>query len=146
VQFTDYACGYCRRSVPDVEALIAENPELRVVIREYPIMGPNSRLAAEMALAAAEQGRYAAFHEAMFAQGSPDGPSIIRAAQSAGLDITRAQKARAATQIEEEIGRNLDLARKLGIEGTPSWVIGDTLLAGAVGKDELAAALARARS
>lgn len=144
VQFTDYACGYCRRSVADVDALIAENPQLKVVVRELPILTPQSDDAAKMALAAARQGRYAAFHKAMFALGRPDASSIDAAAQVAGLDMAEARKAIADPATQAELTRNLDLAHQLGINGTPSWVVGHHLLAGAVGKDELAAALARA--
>ncbi len=69
VEFTDYACGYCRQSVGDVEALLAEHPDLKIVIRELPILSPESSEAARWALAAAEQGKYTAFHNAMFAAG-----------------------------------------------------------------------------
>src|SRR5918993_317899 len=71
VEFTDYACTYCRQSVADVTALIRANPDLKVVIREYPILAPESVDAARMALAAAQQGRYAVFHDAMFRLGPP---------------------------------------------------------------------------
>jgi len=142
VEFADYACGYCQRSVADVEALIAENPDLKVVVRELPILSPNSAEAAKMALAAAEQGKYAAFHSAMYRIGKPDAQTIAAAAQAAGLDLDRARKAMADPRLDSEISRNLDLARRLGFQGTPSWVAGDRLLSGAVGKDKLADAIA----
>lgn len=145
VEFTDYACGYCRASVPDVEALIAANPDLRVVVREFPILTPESADAAKMALAAAEQGRYAAFHNAMFAAGRPTPETIAAAARSAGLDLARAQQVIAAAPTTAELERNHEYARQLGISGTPSWVIGDALLSGAVGRAELAKAIAAAR-
>ncbi len=146
VEFTDYACTYCRRSNADVDALIAANPDLKVVVRELPILSPQSADAARMAIAAGEQGRYAAFHKAMFAAGQPDPQSIAAAAAAAGLDLTRARQIAGAPATEQELAGNLDLARKLGFSGTPSWVVGDTLLTGAVGAERLAAAIADARS
>lgn len=146
VEFTDYACGYCRKSVPDVEALIAANPDLRVVIRELPIIAPTSADAARWSLAAAEQGRFPAFHKAMFAAGRTDLPSIETAAQAAGLDMDRARKFIDDPRVKAELSANLDFARQLGIDGTPSWVVGDQLLAGAVGKDALHQAVGEVRS
>ena len=76
VEFTDYACTYCRQSVADVDALIAANPDLKVVMREYPILSPESVDAARMALAAAQQERYPQFHAAMFRRGPPSAQTI----------------------------------------------------------------------
>lgn len=137
IEFSDYACTYCRKSVPDVEALIANNPEIKVVIREYPVIADGSPDAARMALAAAEQGKFEAFHKAMFERGRVDPGSIAAAAAEAGLDMERARRTIADPRVEAEIRRNLDYARQLGIDGTPSWVIGNQLLSGAVGLEEL---------
>ena len=141
VEFTDYACGYCRQSVGDVRALIAAHPDLRIVVRELPILSPASTEAAKMALVAAAQGKYAAFHDAMFAGSRPDAASIAVAASAAGVD-----PAAAAPGAAGELANNLDLARKLGINGTPAWVVGDRLLVGAVGREALEAAIAEARA
>lgn len=145
VEFTDFACTYCRRSVEDVEALIRANPDLKVVVRELPILSPQSAEAARWGLAAADQGRYPAFHKAMFAAGRPDSQTIAAAAQIAGLDLDRARKAIAEARIGSEIATNLRHAQTLGIDGTPTWVIGDQLISGAVGRDVLAKAIADAR-
>ncbi len=144
VEFNDFACGYCRQSVADVDALIATNPDLKVVIRQWPILSPESADAAKMGLAAAEQGKYAAFHKAMFAAGKPDSQTIAGAARAAGVDMARAQKVIIDPRTEDELSRNSELAGQLGFNGTPSWVVGDTLLSGAVGRDRLAAAIADA--
>lgn len=146
VEFTDYACTFCRKSLADVDALIAANPDLKVVIRELPILSPASTEAARMALAAAEQGRYAAFHKAMFEFGNPSATTIAAAAAAAGIDMARARRAIAGPLIDAEIEKNLSFARQLGFDGTPSWVIGDVLTSGAVGQQELAKAIAKARS
>lgn len=145
VEFTDFACGYCRQSVADVDALIAENPDLKVVIRELPIIAPTSPDAARWGLAAAEQGKYAQFHRAMFAAGRTDPASVEVAARAVGLDLDRARKFIDNPSVRSELATNLEIARQLGIDGTPSWIIGKEMLAGAVGKETLAKAIAAAR-
>ena len=146
VEFSDYACTYCRHSVADVDGLIAANPDLRVIVRELPILSPGSADAARMAIAAAEQGRYAEFHKAMFEAGRPDPAGIETAARAAGLDMARARTIAASPAAEQELVRNLTLAKQLGFSGTPSWVAGEEMLSGALGKDRLAEAIAKARS
>lgn len=142
VEFTDFACGYCRRSVADVEQLIAANPQLRVVVRQLPIIAPESAGAARMALAAAAQGKYAAFHHALFAIGKPDDAGVAEAARQAGLDIEAARRTIADPAVDAEIERNLDFARRLGFSGTPAWVAGERLLSGAIGAEALGKAVA----
>lgn len=141
VEFTDFACGYCRASVADIDKLIAANPDLRIVVRELPILSKESEAAARMALAAAEQGKYKPFHHALFAAGRPGADTIEAAARIAGLDLGKAREAAGSARITEEIARNLDFARQLGFNGTPSWIIGDELISGAVGYDGLAKSL-----
>ena len=145
VEFTDFACTYCRGSLADVEALIAANPDLRVVVRELPIIAPTSPDAARWGLAAAEQGKYPAFHKAMFAAGRTDPASVQAAARKAGLDLERARKFVTDPKVNAEIASNLEFARKLQISGTPSWVAGKKLIVGAVGREALARAIAAAR-
>ncbi|GMM91907.1 DsbA family protein [Qipengyuania sp. MTN3-11] len=140
VSFTDHACGYCRQSEPDVRRLIAEDPELRVVVREWPIF-EGSEAAARMALAAAEQGRYDAFYQALFELGQPTTATIARAAEAAGLDLERARRVADSGEVAAELARNEQLARSLEFVGTPAWVAGDRILQGAVGYDALAEAV-----
>jgi protein-disulfide isomerase len=137
VEFTDYACAYCRKSETDVALLIAADPDLKVVIRQLPILSPGSRVAAAMALAAAEQGRFAAFHAAMFASGHPDTAGIEAAAKAAGLDMERARRMAASAPVKTEIDSNLELTQQLGIRSTPTWVAGGHLRLGAVGAAQL---------
>lgn len=145
VEFTDFACTYCRASVEEVEKLVAENPDLKVVIRELPIIAPTSPDAARWGLAAAKQGKYPAFHKAMFAAGRTDMASIEGAARAAGMDLDAARAFAASPEASREIAANLDMARKLGIDGTPSWFVGEQLITGAVPADELGKAVATAR-
>lgn len=144
VEFTDFACTFCRSSVAEVDALIKEFPQLKVVVRHLPILSPQSAEAAKWGLAAAEQGRFAQFHHAMFAAGRPSAETIAAAAQTAGLDVARARKFMADPLVNAELSGNMDYARSLGIDGTPSWVIGDQLMTGAVGRDALAKAIREA--
>ena len=146
IQFSDYACGFCRRSVADIAALVAAHPDLRVVIRELPILSPQSEDAARMALAAGRQGRYAAFHDAMFRSGPPDASTIAAAARAAGVDAGAADAIVKGPEISAELARNLELSRALGIQGTPAWVVGDRLLIGALGREALEQAIAEARA
>ncbi len=146
VEFSDFACGYCRKSVEDVARLVKENPDLRVVMRDIPFLSDQSEVAARMGLAAAEQGKYAAYHDAMYAIGRPDPTTIDAAAKTAGLDLAKASAAASSERIGKEIARSIDHARQLGFEGTPSWVIGDQLISGAVGYDQLSEALTKARN
>jgi protein-disulfide isomerase len=146
VEFSDFACGYCRHSVADIEALVKANPDLRIVVRELPILSEESAAAARMALAAAEQGKYPAFYHAMFALGRPGTQAIEAAARQAGMDLEKAKAAIASPRVEKEIARNLELARHLGFGGTPSWIAGDKLISGAVGVEELAKVLKEVRS
>lgn len=145
VQFTDYACGYCRQSVADIAALTAAHPDLRVVVRELPILSRESEQAARTALSAARQGKYAAFHDAMFAGERPAAASIAAAAQKAGVDSGMAALVANGAEVTNELAGNLALAKELGITGTPAWVIGDKLLIGAIGREALERAIAETR-
>lgn len=144
VAFMDYACGYCRASLPGIAELLAKDPNVRIVYREYPVLGPESVVAARWALAAAEQGKFRAFHEALYAAG-PSEQGIAQAAAKAGLDKAAAEKATESDAVQQEIVANRALGAKLVMNGTPSWVIGDQLFYGARGYAELADAVAAAR-
>jgi protein-disulfide isomerase len=145
VEFSDYACTYCRQSVADVDSLIAANPDLRVIVREFPILSPESLDAARMALAAARQGKFARFHEAMYRLGPPSQATIEAAATEAGVDLAAARAAIEGGAIDPHLQGNAMLAQQLGISGTPGWVIGDQALNGAVGRQSLGDAIEEAR-
>lgn len=140
VKFTDYGCTYCRQSIPGTDKLIAEDPELKVVIREWPIFD-GSEQAARMALAAAKQGKYGAFFHAMFEQGPPSAASIERAAKIAGLDLAAARDFAASDEATAELARNMAYARQLQFTGTPSWIAGNEVIEGLVPPERLAEAL-----
>jgi protein-disulfide isomerase len=146
VAFMDYACGYCRASLPGIEELIAKDPGVRVIYREFPVLGPESVTAARWALAAAEQGKFRAFHDALYAAGPPSAENIAIAAARAGLDKARADQALRSPAVEQEIASNHKLGQQLAMSGTPSWVVGGKLLYGARDYAALAQAVAEARA
>lgn len=140
VEFTDYNCPYCEASLADVQELVADDPDLKVVMREWPIF-EGSEEAARMALAAGKQGKYRAFHEAMFRRSPTTPENVAAAAREAGLDMERARRDAASDSVSLELARNLAFAQELGFSGTPAWVAGDTPIGGAVGVERLREAL-----
>lgn len=141
VEFFDYACSYCRISNPVVERLLREDPRLKVVWRELPVLGPDSQAAAYVSLGAARQGRFRQFHDRMFALGRPTESVVAQAVQETG--VTREAE---SAEARAELARNIELARRIGASGTPTFVVGDRVLQGAVGYDVLKAAIAAARA
>ena len=139
--FFDYACGYCRQSNPDIERLLKENDDLRVVYRELPILGPDSVMAARVSLAASKAGKFNAFHDALYAAGRPGSDTIAVAAKSAGVP---AQPTNDPAQ-EAELRANMTLASQLGATGTPLFIVGDRVFNAAVGYDILKEAVEAAR-
>ncbi len=140
--FYDYACGYCRKSNPAIEQLLAEDKGLRVVYRELPILGPDSVAASRAALAASKAGRFGVFHDAMYAAGRPTTETVALAGSAAAITPDQARD----PAIEAEIQKNMALAGQLGATGTPLFVIGDKVINSAVGYDALKAAVATARA
>jgi len=143
VEFYDYACGYCKASLPVIDRLVAEDPRLKVVYREFPILGPESEVAARLSLAASKAGKFMVFHDALFAAGRPSEATLRQASAAAGMPFMPP----AGTQIEDaELKRNYQLAQQLGATGTPLFVVGDRVMNGAVGYEALKEAIAAARA
>ncbi len=133
VEFFDYNCPYCRRVMPEVDALVAQDPNVRLVYREWPILGEGSVFAARAALAARQQDKYEEFHVAMMGmQGRAEEASVLRIARSVGLDIDQLRRDMDAPEVSEHIQTSMELTRALGFSGTPSFVIGDALIPGYV--------------
>ncbi|WP_235927647.1 DsbA family protein [Sandarakinorhabdus rubra] len=147
VVFFDYACPFCKQGHADVQRLVREDPKLMVVYRDFPVLSPASTEAAMASLSAAQQGRYGQFHDAMFA--SPGRVSLARTmgiVKGVGLDEKRTTEDLNSAALKAEVNRNLELGRNLGLTGTPSYVVGDRILSGAVGFDRLKEAVAAARA
>lgn len=146
VEFFDYACPYCRASKADVDRLLKEDKGLKVVYRDFPVLGPASDEAAMASLSAARQGRYKPFHDAMFAAGRPSHEKVISAVREARLNEVQTARDLTASSLKAEVNKNLDLGRALGLTGTPAYVVGNRILSGAVGYDEMKKAIAEARA
>jgi protein-disulfide isomerase len=133
VEFADYNCPYCRRVAPLIAEMETDDPGVRVVYKEIPILGEDSVFAAKAALAAHEQGKYVAFHRALMnAKGVAAEGLVLAIAGKVGLDVEKLRADIEAPSIQAAIDRNLALARKLGINGTPTFIVGDQVVQGAI--------------
>ena len=137
VEFFDYNCGYCKKVAPTVSALLKQDPNIRIVYKEFAILGPQSLIAARAALAAKRQGKYHEFHTALMSAAQLDAGSIAALSKRLGLDQDKWLKDMEDPAITGMIQRNYQLANVLGINGTPAFIIGDQLIPGAVGLDTL---------
>ncbi|HZB92933.1 MAG TPA: DsbA family protein [Stellaceae bacterium] len=146
VEFFDYRCPYCKEVEPSIEALLQQDHKLRIVYKEFPVLGPASVYASRIALAAVKQGKYAAFHRAMMAmKGDITDDVVLKVARSVGIDLDEAKAEMNAPAIDDVIKRNYALADALDIEGTPAFIIGDTLIPGATDIDQLRQLIAEQR-
>lgn len=152
VEFFDYRCPFCRKSHNDLKRLIKEDPNLRVIYRDLPILDqqgsePLSRRAALASLAAARQGRYNELHDALFTlPGRLTQEALVAAVRRSGLDEDRLAADMTDPALEQELNKNLQLGGNLGLTGTPTYIIGDQIISGAVEYDTLKQAIAKARS
>lgn len=131
VEFFDYICGYCKRVASTLKAVMKKDPNLRVVYKEFAILGPESIAAAKAALAARKQSKYLEFHNGLMA-GQTDEDSIAALANSLGMDYSQLRKDMTDPQITETLKKNYQLANALGIKGTPAFVVGKRLVSGAI--------------
>lgn len=146
VEFFDYRCPYCKQVEPALEKLLTEDRQLKLVYKELPVLGPESDLAARVALAAKNQGRYDAFHRAMMAlPGRIDEAAIYKVAASVGLDIERLKQDVKSPAVAAQLKANALLGSQLSIDGTPAFVVGDTIIPGALSIDALRQQIANAR-
>ncbi|WP_184081270.1 DsbA family protein [Sphingobium subterraneum] len=145
VEFFDYACGYCRASLPDLAKLVVNDPKVKVVYRELPILSAESAEAAKVSLLAAERGRYVPFHKALYNAGRVTRETIMAAAAGVGIDRKSAEAALTNPAYDREIAANVALAQELRASGTPTFVVGNQILNGAVGYDALKDAVDKAR-
>ncbi|MGB0748143.1 MAG: DsbA family protein [Magnetospiraceae bacterium] len=140
VEFSDYNCGYCKRAFPSVQKLIQENPDLRVVMMEFPILKESSLFAAQAALAADRQGKYEAFHTAMMElRGGFNERTVFRIAEDIGLDVEQLQSDMKHPSILKYLEVNKQLAQRLNVRGTPAFVVGNSFIPGAADYDTLQA-------
>lgn len=147
VEFFDYKCPYCKSVTPALADLLAEDKGVRIVFKEFPILGESSVVAARAALAAVKQDRYLDFHNALMAyRGDFDEGAITSIATELGLDVERLKADMKAPEIDQQLKANHELALTLGIRSTPTFVIGDQIAPGAMSIDDMKALIADFRS
>ena len=138
VEFFDYNCGYCKRALNDLTALLESDANVKVVMKEFPILSPGSVEAAKVSLAVAKQDRYFDFHARLLnAPGQANGAKALRIAEELGLDMARIREDMNSQEVQAEIDVTQQMAAAIGIRGTPAYLVGSELVPGAVGIDSL---------
>src|SRR5215470_2408104 len=142
VEFFDYNCGYCKRAMDDMLTLLKDDPKLKIVLKEFPVLGPGSVEAAQVAVAVRMQDKtgkkYLEFHQKLLGgRGQADKARALAVAKDIGLDMARLEKDLANAEVKATLQENFKLAESLGLNGTPSYVIGENVVVGAVGLDAL---------
>jgi protein-disulfide isomerase len=150
VEFFDYNCGYCKRAMADMLALMKTDPKLKVVLKEFPVLSQGSVEAAQVAVAVRMQDaggkKYLDFHQRLLGgRGPADKARAMAAAKEAGLDTARIEKDLASPEVRATIEENFKLAEAMGMNGTPSYVIGKQVVVGAIGLDGLKEKIGLAR-
>jgi protein-disulfide isomerase len=138
VEFFDYNCGYCKRAMNDMLALMKTDPKLKVVLKEFPVLGPGSVEAARVAVAVRMQDKtgkkYLEFHQKLLGgRGQADSARALAVAKEVGVDMARLEKDLKSPEVEKTLQQDFKLAEALGLNGTPSYVIGDNVIVGAIG-------------
>ncbi|MGV8830891.1 MAG: DsbA family protein [Devosia sp.] len=148
VEFFDYNCGYCRSALPDMATLLAEDPNLRVVFKEFPILSNESIDAARVAvLVGNSDADYWSFHEALFSsRGKVDKQAALAAAADAGLNPVTLELDMGTPSVANTIQTSYEIAKALNITGTPTYIIGNEVIPGAIGIDELRSRIANMRA
>lgn len=140
VEFFDYNCGFCKHALPDMVKLLDTNHDIKFVLKEFPVLGEGSVEAARVAVAARMQdpSKYMQFHQKLLGgRGVADKARALAVAKEVGFDMARIQRDMASEEVNTTIAEDMKLADALGVNGTPSYVVGDELVVGAVGFDEL---------
>jgi len=147
VEFYDYQCGYCKMSEEATEKLIREDKNLKFVFKDFPILGPASAEAAKASLASVKQGKFQAFHDALMNKKDHLTSDLIyQTAKDAGLDVDKLKKDMNDSSVTDEINATLKLGQDIGARGTPMFIIGDTIVPGAMQYEQLKQAISDARS
>lgn len=142
VEFFDYNCGFCKRALDDKLALMKSDPNLRVILKEFPVLGPGSQEAARVGVAVRMQDKtgkkYFEFHQKLMSgRGTVDKARAIAAAREVGLDVARIEKDLNSDEVKASLEESFKLAEALGLNGTPSYVIGGDVAVGAIGQSAL---------
>ena len=132
VEFFDFNCGYCKHGLPEVQKLIQDDKNVRIVFKELPILSKGSEEAAKVALAAKRQGKYWEFHQALLgSKGQANEASALKVAESLGLDMSKIKTDMASDDVKNELLAEMKLAKTMGVNGTPHFLVGDKSIPGA---------------
>ncbi|WP_045835409.1 DsbA family protein [Hyphomicrobium sp. 99] len=132
VEFFDYNCGYCKHGLPEVQKLLKDDKNVRFVFKELPILSKGSEEAAKVALAAKRQGKYWEFHQALLgSKGQANEASALKVAEGLGLDMTKVKADMASDDVKNELLAEMKLAKTMGVNGTPHFLVGDKSIPGA---------------
>ena len=132
IEFFDYNCGYCKKAFTEIATFLDADKKARFILKEFPILSKGSEETSKVALAAKMQGKYWEFHRAMLeAQGQANEATSLRAAEKLGLDMAKLKKDMASAEVKKEIEDTRALATKMGIQGTPHFIVGDRIIPGA---------------
>jgi protein-disulfide isomerase len=150
VEFFDYNCGFCKRALPDMLSLLKDDPKLKVILKEFPVLGPGSVEAAKVAVAVRMQDKagkkYLEFHQKLLGgRGQADKARALAVAKEVGMDMKRVDIDMASDEVKVSLEESLKLGETLGLNGTPSYIIGDDVVIGAVGLDALRTKVSTAR-
>jgi protein-disulfide isomerase len=146
VEFFDYRCPYCKRVMPELQALMASDPDIRIVYKEFPILSPESLFAAKAALAAHQQGKYQPMHDALMGlKSNLDNATVLRVASELGLDVAKLQQDMESPAVAEELRSVHELATALAIDGTPAFLFEHQYVGGAISADEMRQIVAKLR-
>lgn len=146
VEFFDYNCGYCKKALEEIQTILDNDKKVRVVFKEMPILSPASREAAQWALAADKQGKYFEFHTALMEHAGGKNRGVYeKIAKDLGLDFDKLEKDKNSDEVIAKIDENLEMAQKLGVRGTPAFVIGEEFSPGYIQADQMKAIIKMSR-
>lgn len=146
VEFFDYNCGYCKKALPELRKVIESDKKVKIIFKDFPILGPTSETSAKWALAAHKQGKYFDYHAKMMEhKGAVDDALLEKIAGEVGMDVSKAKADIQGTEILIQIEKNRSLASELGLTGTPAFLVGDKVVPGMIGADQLKAMIADQR-
>ena len=147
VEFFDYNCGYCKKAFEEIQSLVKDDKNVKIVLYDMPILGPESHEIAKWALASKKQGKYWEYHQALMQhQGGKDADTFKKLATEAGLDAEKLAKDKDAPEIETEIQKHLEVARNLGIQGTPGFLIDEKVFRGYIPYDAMKSSIKEVRA
>ena len=146
VEFFDYNCGYCKKAFEEIQSLVKDDKNVKIVLYDMPILGPESHEIAKWALASKKQGKYWEYHQALMQHlGGKDADTFKKLATEAGLDAEKLAKDKDAPEIETEIQKHLEVARNLGIQGTPGFLIDEKVFRGYIPYDAMKSSIKEIR-